>query len=164
MKIREIRKVKGFSQIEVAQKANIAVNSLRLYEANKRQPRPDTLQAIASALGVAVRDLMDTTAYDAGFYAGAEAEEWQNHVIDELWKEEGYTFSDSEVCLINAFSELNPSGQQEAVKRVEELTEIKKYQKEQSPSEAPQDPPEGTDTTPAENPPEGAEKSPDGKK
>lgn len=40
--------------MELAQIANIAVNSLRLYEANKRQPRPDTLQSIASALGVSV--------------------------------------------------------------------------------------------------------------
>lgn len=56
-RIREARKSKGLSQIELAQIANIAVNSLRLYEANKRHPRTDTLQAIASALGVSVDTL-----------------------------------------------------------------------------------------------------------
>lgn len=38
-KIRNTRKEKGLSQVEVAQAAKIAVNSLRLYESNKRQLR-----------------------------------------------------------------------------------------------------------------------------
>ena len=44
--------------MELAQIANIAVNSLRLYEANKRQPRPNTIESIASALGVSVAELL----------------------------------------------------------------------------------------------------------
>ena len=57
-KIRMIRKSKGITQIDLAANARIAVNSLRLYEANKRQPRADQLRAIASALGVSVADLL----------------------------------------------------------------------------------------------------------
>ena len=82
-----------------------------------------------------VRDLMDTSAYDEGFKDGSEAEEWQNHVIDELWKRDGYSGSDIEIQLICAFSRLNPSGQKEALKRVEELTEIPRYQKEKNPAD-----------------------------
>ena len=44
LKLRQIRKEKKLSQIEVAEKANVAVNSIRLYEANKRQPRMDQLK------------------------------------------------------------------------------------------------------------------------
>ena len=38
---------------------------------------------------------------------------------------------------------LNEDGQKEAVKRVEELTEIPKYQRQSQPTETPQDPPDG---------------------
>lgn len=58
LKLRQIRKEKKLSQIEVAEKANVAVNSIRLYEANKRQPRMDQLQKIASALSIPVTDLL----------------------------------------------------------------------------------------------------------
>lgn len=48
--IREIRKSKGLTQIEVAEKAKISVNSLRLYEAEKRQPNIEQIKAIYSAM------------------------------------------------------------------------------------------------------------------
>ena len=48
--IREIRKSKGLTQIEVAEKAGISVNSLRLYEAGKRQPNIKQIKAIFMAL------------------------------------------------------------------------------------------------------------------
>ena len=49
--IRQERKAQKLTQIELAKKANISVNSLRLYEAGKREPRSEQLQAIANALG-----------------------------------------------------------------------------------------------------------------
>lgn len=39
------------------------------------------------------------------------------------------------IRLTEAFDRLNPSGQKEAVKRVEELTEIPRYQKEKTPAD-----------------------------
>ena len=57
-RLRDVRKDKRLSQMEVAQKANIAVNSLRLYESGKRQPRMDQLQKIAAALDVSVSHLI----------------------------------------------------------------------------------------------------------
>ncbi len=60
LKLRQIRKEKKLSQIEVAEKANVAVNSIRLYEANKGQPRMDQLQKIASALEIDVAELLET--------------------------------------------------------------------------------------------------------
>lgn len=49
-RIRKARKSKNLTQIEVAASAKISVNSLRLYEAGKRQPGIDQLKAIARAL------------------------------------------------------------------------------------------------------------------
>ena len=56
--LRELRKRKKLSQIEVAKAANIAVHSLRLYEANKRQPRFEQLMAILNALNANMGDLL----------------------------------------------------------------------------------------------------------
>ena len=57
-RIREIRKMKGMTQIQVADKAKIAVNSLRLYESCKREPNISTLTNIAAALCVPIRSLV----------------------------------------------------------------------------------------------------------
>ena len=58
-----------------------------------------------------------------------------------------------ENILITSFRKLNIAGQNEAAKRVEELTEIPRYRAEPAP-QSPPAPPEGTDTTQA---PEGTE-------
>lgn len=133
-RIRAIRKSKGLTQIEVAEKAGIAVNSLRLYEAGKRKPNLGQIQAIAAALDGDVVYLISgqTTAEveqgiliqaeaEAKYYAQsrfAEAEEWKSRV-DEIGKD---------------MAKLNDEGQLEAVKRVKELTEIAKYQCTRQPS------------------------------
>lgn len=44
-------------------------------------------------------------------------------------KSKGYSFGDTEEKLIHFFSSLNTDGQQKALERVEELTEIPKYTK-----------------------------------
>ena len=79
LKLRQIRKEKKLSQIEVAEKANVAVNSIRLYEANKRQPRMDQLQKIASALEIDVAELLETKPQmdwfrDLGYQIGFDAD------------------------------------------------------------------------------------------
>lgn len=55
--------------------------------------------------------------------------------------------------LIRPFSNLNHNGQQEAVKRVEELTEIPRYRAETTP-QSPPAPQEGKDTTPPPDAPQ----------
>lgn len=178
-RIRAIRKSKGLTQIEVAEKAGIAVNSLRLYEAGKRIPNLSQIQAIAVALDDDVVYLISgqTTAeveqgiliqaeVEAKYYAQSrftETEEWKSRV-DEIGKD---------------IAKLNSEGQLEAVKRVKELTEIAKYQRSCQPSplssgikvygdgpagsfppqpqDAPQSPPalqSEAGTTPPENAPE----------
>ena len=50
-RIKKARKAAKFTQIELAEMAGIAVNSLRLYESGKREPRLSTLEKIANILG-----------------------------------------------------------------------------------------------------------------
>lgn len=123
-RIREIRKEKGLSQIEVAKNAKIAVNSLRLYESNKRQPSFEKLLHIADALGVDVNVFFDphiTLTIDNAVESG-----WRN-------ARQFYGISNSDpniISLLDAYNQLNNKGQQIAVERVEELSQLKQYKKE----------------------------------
>lgn len=88
-KIRKIRKREGLSQIEVAEKSKISVNSLRLYESNQRQPRVETLKNIAGALGVPVSDFLPDDIYptnkevEAMKQAAASIEDGRKAEIEE---------------------------------------------------------------------------------
>lgn len=112
--IREERKKKGLTQAVVAERAGIAVNSLRLYEAGKRFPNVEQLQRIANAIDVDVFSLMD---FDTA-----------TQFLENRMNSRAET-------LLAAFDQLNDEGQNKAVERVEELTEIPKYQKEKTPQD-----------------------------
>ena len=110
--IRALRKERMLSQIELATKAGIAVNSLRLYEANKREPKLDSLKRIAQALGVDVYSLVD---FDT---ASHMLENRINAVLQLEPKEQQ---------LLEIFATLNDAGQDVAIERVNELAELLKY-------------------------------------
>ena len=63
--------------------------------------------------------------------------------------------------IATALGKLNEEGQEKAAERVEELTEIPRYQAPEPPQDTPA-PQEGTDTTPAETPSEGSQEPPEG--
>lgn len=159
-RIKEARKKAGLKQSELAEKLGVAVITIGQYERNQRQPRLEQLQRIAAALGVSFFDLLskeERAIYESGVKEGAEAEEWQNYVIDELNRQEGYTYSDVETRLINSFSTLNDDGQQKVVAFSEDLAGNPKYQRTATQEGGESTPParEGTDTTPDKKPPEG---------
>ena len=87
-------------------------------------------------IGEKIRFIRLEKGYDAGISEGQTAMEWVYRELD------GYSFTKAEHFLIGAFSKLNTDGQSVAVERVEELTEIPKYQRTDSPPEPIQDPPE----------------------
>lgn len=150
-KIKEARKREGLSQIEAAKKSKISVNSLRLYESNQRQPRVETLQNIASALDVSVielmtgemqaqyddlEDLADTVKQDM-IDSAESPEEYEaamktkrsdiqtKMLLDNIQKEKIHKLNSS-------FLHLNEKGQQKALERVQELTEIPRYRKDKN--------------------------------
>ena len=57
-RLSELRKKKGYSQTELAQRLNIAKSTLAMYEIDKREPSFDTLKKIASFFNVSVDFLM----------------------------------------------------------------------------------------------------------
>lgn len=156
-KIRTLRKFRKLTQVDVAQRAKIAVNSLRLYEAGKRTPNLDQLGAIATAMGYTLGEFLEGEA-EKIFYAGADT---GISVGEEVYKQDlkyqGYSFSESEHDLIWAFDDLNEEGQKKAIERVKELTEIPRYRRQDEP-EPPPPPSDSKDAAAGENPVEGLEK------
>lgn len=122
-RLRAIRKEKGLTQAELAEKAGIAVNSVRLYEAGARLPKLDTIARMAVAMGLTANDLI--------------AGQWGK--FDGIFlSDEEFQQDDREAQLIYHFRNLNDNGQSVAVERVQELAQIPAYQRAQS---APQDAP-----------------------
>ena len=140
-RIRKARKSRGLTQIELSEKSGIAVNSLRRYEADARQPQLSTLRRIAEALEVPVTQLMGCYEdFSVDLLArvlktpGTKAleEKIANSAVNALGKlhMQDKEHEDQLDRVITAFSQLNNDGQKVAVERVEELTEIPKYKKE----------------------------------
>lgn len=180
-KIRELRKAAKITQEELAKAIGITHATLSRYESGAIDPPTSQLQAIAAALGVPVGRLLgqeteriiipgrlkivDINDPESGFFRydiEAADEEALNYAYQILGRAGVSAQTHSPQALVLAAMEkLNNDGQQKAAERVEELTEIPRYQAQDTPQDTPA-PQEGTDTTPAETPSEGSQEPPEG--
>lgn len=102
---------KGISQQKLAELSGVSQTAIYHWEKGLRKPKFEQIRYLAAALGVYVSELEP----DWLEYSG---EVWDNGLpLDELGMLQDYRI-------------LNDSGKSEARKRVNELTEIPKYQKE----------------------------------
>lgn len=141
-KIRLARKERGLTQREFAEKVGIAEPTLRKYESNRLNPKIETLLKISDAADCDLAFLLPDTLIDAYFTGATRTydEIRKNQIRDEDIEE----LSEGLAKIYDAYEKLNEYGRQEAVKRVEELTEIPRYRA----TSAPQPPAEGENTTP----------------
>lgn len=58
-RIKQIRQLRGMSQIELADKAEVAVNSIYVYESHHSMPSAPVIYRMAKALGVTAEELMN---------------------------------------------------------------------------------------------------------
>lgn len=122
---------KGVSLKEVATKANIPYTTL--YSMVKRDGKKveyETLEKIAQALDISVNDILEIP--DASSLPGLIDSAYMDNEekipnVNEIYRQEK---------LMEYFSLLNQDGQEKAVERVEELTEIPKYQKDPPPEDS----------------------------
>lgn len=124
-RIKAARKAAGITQAELSKKLGISYVGVSQWENNLRNPKFETIKRIAKALDVDVYELLGDDARE--LYVEGEA----SALFRGLGK--NYSFSERERVLVRKFNKLNPAGQEIAVERVEELTEIPKYQKEKPP-------------------------------
>lgn len=140
-RIRSARKAAKKSQDDLANYLGVNRATISKYETGAIEPSVSQLVQISKFLGVHFSEFLDDVeaqvykAYSSGFDAGVRAEEISNLALHSVMHDDGYRFTETEVLLVKAFSQLNDEGQQKAVERVEELTEIPKYQKEKPPQD-----------------------------
>lgn len=159
-RIKKARESVGLTQEQLGKKIGVTGVTIMRYEKNQREPRQKQLHAIADALNVPIYELYGGVAdgdsirferdidpevlrslpgYIEGengqfsVEPGSEAEKKLREIIIGAANQE--PASPDKARLDAAYAKLNPSGQKEAVKRVEELTEIPRYQKEKSPAD-----------------------------
>lgn len=111
--IREARGRKGLTQKQLGERCGMADSAIRRYESDRGNPTIETVKRIAKALEVDPFSLMD---FDMAC----------DFLSDRMNNRTKY--------LLSAFELLNDEGQNIAIERVEELSEIPKYKKE-SPQE-----------------------------
>ena len=138
-KIRAYRKKNKLTQKKLGELCGIAEPTIRRYELNMLNPKYETLTKIGAALHVEAWDLVDDKFMVPDKYQPT-AEDVED--LDRLFPREDdigetisveYKFEASlevKAKLTNAFALLNEEGQQVAIERIEELTEIPKYRKE----------------------------------
>ena len=131
-RIKLARKNANITQADLATKLDIPFQSISQWERDVRKPKLETLQRIATALGVSVSSLMDETtseAFNTGMAIAKCFKDGEKALKRAEWEWYGYTGSEEEKELIGAFAQLNKAGQAIAIERIKELTEIFKYQK-----------------------------------
>ncbi len=110
-RIQNARKKANLSQKELGEKLGVSASMIGQYENDLRKPKTETLAKIADALGINPWELRN----DHMFYFEDFAPLKLNSTIDQI---------------VNSLAKLNDEGQQKAVERVDELTEIPKYKKD----------------------------------
>ncbi|SCI15756.1 transcriptional repressor DicA [uncultured Flavonifractor sp.] len=151
--LKEARKKAGLTQEDLAKQIYTTKAAISRYENGQRIPRDDVFMRLCLVLQLDVEEV-NSLAKLAGF-SGAQLSHGVNELfsfMDKVFDDPEYLKQDSVVPIrqkmLDVFDQLNADGQQKAVERVEELTEIPKYQREK-----PQDM-STTKATPPESPTE----------
>lgn len=174
-RIQQARKSAGLSQKQLGEKLGLSASMIRQWENDLRNPKLETLIRIAKGLGVPVASLLDGDPLELGaglrgykvngrVFLTKESMDMLKELASDKWKKESEEIeamlseleaekdAPSELKILQAYHKLNLDGQYEAVKRVEELTEIPRYQATTAPQSM-QALPEGN-TAPEEKPSE----------
>lgn len=166
--IREARKAAGITQEDLAHSVGINRATLSKYESGVIEPSISQLLSIASALNTSLTELLGFEYGDGvlftvdlspelvqalGFPSNVKKLTTSNPELMLKIVTEFARQSPERAKLNLAFDSLNQLGQCEAVKRVEELTEIPRYRAETVPQSTPA-PQEGQSTTPPPDAPE----------
>ena len=144
-RIKAARKAAGLTQADLANKVGVPYQSIGQWERDERNPKLETLERIAAALGVRIGyekeqiiipgrlkiiTVSDPDLDDIQYRIEAEdAEAYQQglQIIENAGVSiPAYTPTGR---ILSALSKLNDKGQAIAVERVEELTKIPDYQK-----------------------------------
>ena len=144
-KLRLAREWAGLTQKELSAKSKIPVAVIQQYETGKRRPKRDTWLSLANALNLAPDELDSAETLPKGLFHEITEEDARVEIENE-----------AKAAISESLPFLNEDGLFEAIKRVEELTWIPRYQRKDTDNllEIERVQQGGTDTTPEEKPPE----------
>lgn len=141
-RIKTARKKEGLTQKELGEKLGITYQTVAQWENNLRNPKRETLQRIASALGVPILDLTD---------------DWNSIDKEEVKRVSICKESlDPKDRIATALDRLNRTGANKVADYAEDLTGIPRYTAPE-PSVESSNAPEGTDTTLSPDGPQGSQ-------
>ncbi len=133
--IKRIRKEKGMSQQDLGNKLGVTQQTVAQYEKIKETPKLETVRRIANALDIYISDLhpdwskFTKEEYIDDWFGGIKKTYDEDTKRAILWYYEsaGDTEKDAIAKILASLRALNETGKLEAVKRISELEEIKKY-------------------------------------
>lgn len=125
-------KEKGVAPSAVAEEVGLNKSTVSYWK-NGSQPKVDTIFKIADYFGVPAYRLMWADEEPIKFTIPIQ--ELQESIGRPLEAAVAVMANDRAEKILSAFDQLNDAGQAKAVERVEELTEIPKYQKSPPPDE-----------------------------
>ena len=117
--IRKARKAAGLTQKELGRLLNVTSATISAFENNKTNIKATTAARIADALNCDICDIITIDNFNDAVYS----------IIYRSFDKGELEHSAMEENLLSHFADLNNTGKEEAVKRVEELTHIDKYTK-----------------------------------
>lgn len=143
--IKRFRKKAKLTQNGLAQKSGLSIASIQGYEQGKYKPKIENLQKIAKALDVPIStlfkinvdgtEMLDFTSFDSPgdivTILNSMVEDSDQAISESIKDVAGAmaAMAKDEEELLSDYHNLNNYGKEEARKRVNELTEIPKYQK-----------------------------------
>ena len=92
--MQKIRKEKGYTQKQLAEKCGMATGTIQQYELNKREPRREQLQKIATALDVPLYELMG---FDGSIRVNGNKQRPFDIAIQKLQNKEGLTYEEEDI-------------------------------------------------------------------
>lgn len=138
LRIKKYRLEKGLTQKELAERCGLFDSAIRRYESGRQNPKKETLEKIAAALEIPVTQLL----FDGSIIFNDKADPnapipTKEQMIESLEQVKQCfsklsdtlleNYAQNEDNVLTCYRSLNLSGKKEALKRVEELTEIPKY-------------------------------------
>lgn len=129
--IKDMRVFSELTQAELAKRVGLSTITIRQYESGVREPRFSTLQQLAKAMNCNVVDILPSPNENASYFRKIQENLSPKELIDiQEWDLEQNPEYRKEQIILRLFRMLNDSGKQTAIWRIEELTQIPKYQKE----------------------------------